>query len=265
MEVQPNARLLWSVTDKQTLWTSASRAVRTPSRFEENGRLRLSAFPTGPAPTDPAGLSTFVPNHNIASEILYAYELGYRLQPLSRLSLDVAAFYNSYEEVVSFTPQTPSLELTPAPPHLLVPLQTDNGLSGETYGVELSARWNVTDQWQLAASYTRLEMHLWPNLEGYSAPGENPKNQFQVRSYLALTEQLELNAAVYFVDGLPTQGIASYLRADLGLIWRPSPQWELGVWGQNLTEHRHQEFEIYKTTDHTYVPRSVLGKVTWRF
>src|SRR3546814_6028217 len=34
LELMPNARLAWRVTDSTMLWSAVSRAVRTPSRFD---------------------------------------------------------------------------------------------------------------------------------------------------------------------------------------------------------------------------------------
>jgi hypothetical protein len=49
------------------------------------------------------------------------------------------------------------------------------------------------------------------------------------------------------------------------VTWRPLKSLEIGIWGQNLADNRHAEFTNYKTTVLTEIPRSVLGKVTWRF
>src|SRR5688572_15258115 len=38
-EVQPNARLSWSITKRQTAWFAASRAISTPSRAEDDIRI----------------------------------------------------------------------------------------------------------------------------------------------------------------------------------------------------------------------------------
>lgn len=39
-EIQPNARLLWTPTEKTSVWTSVARAVRTPSRADHQVSLR---------------------------------------------------------------------------------------------------------------------------------------------------------------------------------------------------------------------------------
>ena len=43
-EVEPDARLLWTPTENQTIWASVSRAVRTPSRYETGARVNYSVF-----------------------------------------------------------------------------------------------------------------------------------------------------------------------------------------------------------------------------
>ena len=114
-------------------------------------------------------------------------------------------------------------------------------------------------------------MHISPNMTASSINNDSPQHQFQLRSYLNLPHNVELDGAVYYVDqvapvlGLSETHIPSYVRVDLGVTWHPTKSLEIGVWGQNLADDRHTEFANYKTSLITEIPRSVLGKVTWRF
>src|SRR6266404_2082662 len=45
-EIQPTARLLWTPSSRQTVWAAVTRAVRTPSRVEED--LQLTGLATKP-------------------------------------------------------------------------------------------------------------------------------------------------------------------------------------------------------------------------
>jgi outer membrane receptor protein involved in Fe transport len=80
-----------------------------------------------------------------------------------------------------------------------------------------------------------------------------------------------LNGAVYFVGrstapvSVGVDEIPSYVRADLGLVWRPRKWLELGIWGDNLLQRQHVEFSSEETGALTEIPRSVLAKVTFRF
>jgi len=122
----------------------------------------------------------------------------------------------------------------PAPtPHLVIPETAENDISGDSYGAELSAQWKPTDYWRLMASYTWLHMRLAP-FEVDAAAGDNPQNQFQIRSYLDLSRNVDFSTSLYYVDRLPDQMAPSYFRLDLGLNWRINKSWEVGIFGQNL-------------------------------
>lgn len=264
-EVQPGGRLLWTPTPTQSLWASVARAVRTPNRLETSARVNLAAFQP---PASPPVEIAVLPNPHSKSEELLAYELGYRIELTKRVAFDVACFYNVYDRIHDYATGAGQFEITPAPAHVLIPLEGGNRQEGETYGVELRAQWYVTDAWRLSAGYTWLHMRLRPN---EAAEQESPQHQFQLQSHLDLTKDLELNAAVYYVDQTEitlTQGTAAipaYVRLDVGLTWRPLESLELAVWGQNLLDPQHSEFPSYRTSFLTEIPRSVFGKITWRF
>jgi iron complex outermembrane receptor protein len=266
-EVQPSARLAWTPTEKQTVWAAVSRAVRTPADVELYIRQNRLAFDQGGSTL----LISVFGNPNFKSEELLAYELGYRIEPVKQLSLDATLFYNVYDRLAFYGVGLPRPEGSPPPPHSVLPLTTENAQSGQTYGGELLAEWRPTDNWKSVASYSLLQMHLSPNTANASINQISPQNQFQVRSYLDLPHNVELNGAVYYVDqiapvvGLGVTHIPSYFRVDLGVTWRPIKSLEIGVWGQNLADDRHAEFSSYKTSLITEMPRSVVGKVTWRF
>jgi iron complex outermembrane receptor protein len=69
-EFQPTTRLLWHFAEKQSVWAAVSRAVRTPSRTDEDMVLNL---------TVPNFQMVIQGNADLKSESLLAYELGYRL------------------------------------------------------------------------------------------------------------------------------------------------------------------------------------------
>ncbi len=85
VEPQPSVRLLWQLSDRQTLWTVWSWAVRTPSRSDRDIRLNLSGFP----------LVSFQGSPDYDTERMDAYEAGFRHQPPSTFGYDVTAFYGS--------------------------------------------------------------------------------------------------------------------------------------------------------------------------
>jgi iron complex outermembrane receptor protein len=256
-EVEPSVRLAWTPTTKQTLWAAVSRAVRTPSYLEQDIVQNRSFSP-------PVLVSVFG-NPNLKAEELTAYELGYRIQPAERLSFDAATFYYVYDRMMAPVQGTPYF-VPPTGP-LVVPLTFQNNTHADTYGGEISAEWRVTGNWKLAASYTVLHERLNPR----PTYNNDTQHQFQIRSYLDLPHHVGLDGAVYYVDrihpllGNPTIGIPAYVRVDLGVTWRPTKSLEIGIYGQNLAQNNHAEFTSYKTTVLTEIPRSVMGRITWRF
>jgi iron complex outermembrane receptor protein len=265
-EIQPSARLLWTPTEKQAVWAAVSRAVRTPSRAELSERVNFEVLPPS-STTPPILLSTFG-DSDLQSEELIAYELGYRIEIARRWSVDLSGFYNQYDQLILPVAGSPGFEANPLPPHLLIPSTEENAGGGYTYGTEVSARWQVTQDWNLVASYSWLSVHFdnnSPVLQG------SPEQQFQIRSTLNLPAHLELSGAAYYVDqiqapyGTGLLRIPSYVRLDLGVVWRPSQSLEIGLWGQNLVEDRHLEFTSFKTSLLTEVPRGILVRFTWHF
>jgi iron complex outermembrane receptor protein len=207
-------------------------------------------------------------NPNLDAEKLVAYEIGYRIEPIKRLSFDLTGFYNVYKDLIDYAANPAQFEANPGPPHLLLSSTEQNNLSGETYGGEFSALWKVTDDWRLTGSYSLLRMRLRPDP---SAEGDSPQQQFQIHSYLDLPGHLELNSALYYVDQISPQSgavrvpVPSYFRLDVGVVWHPAKSLEIGVWGQNLLDNQHAEFTSLQSTLRTDIPRGVVGRVTWRF
>lgn len=268
VEYEPGARLLWTPwTDSslrslssQTFWASVSRAVRTPSRAEETSAAQYpnSLFPTIPVINN--GTVDF------QSEMLWAYELGYRVQPFEKLSLDLAAYYNNYDDLRSIQVASGS------PPTTVL----GNEMYGHTYGTEISATWKVTDRWRLQPSYTYLHMDLQAHPAGLipdytqnlvaQIEGSNPQNQFSIRSSMDLPYGVTFDTALRYVDNLPYFQIASYFELDARVAWRINQHWDLAIVGQNLLHDQHAEFATTEVnTQTTEIPRSVFGTITWHF
>jgi iron complex outermembrane receptor protein len=76
-EYQPQIRAVWTPGKQHTLWAAFSRPVRTPTRLEANIFFRAAQMnPDPPPPT----LYVIAGDPNVKSEVLHAYEVGYRYQ-----------------------------------------------------------------------------------------------------------------------------------------------------------------------------------------
>ncbi len=266
-EVQPSLRLAWTPSARQTLWAAASRAVRTPDRTQQNLRANVQAFP---APDGTPVIVVVFGSANAKSEVLRAYEFGYRVQSSRKLSLDLATFYNTYHHLTSFEPGPPFFE-TATPPHLVVPIYYSNLLRGKTSGLEASVNFNVTNHWKLQGSYSFLRMRLQRDAASQDTvsegtAGDNPQHQFQLHSYFKLPRNFELDTALYHVSRLAGQPVPGYTRLDARLGWHVRENVELSLGLQNLLDKQHPEFDtIGVAVIPSQVRRSFYGKVTWRF
>ncbi len=254
-EVQPNARLLWNIDKKQSAWAAISRAVRTPSRLEEDLRLNT--------PIAPGTIISLLGNRDFKSEALIAYEIGYRVQPLEWLDLDIAAFYNSYEDLLSREQGTP-----PTPPPIVIPFTVGNKLDGDTYGVELGSTVKAGDGWTIRAAYTYLQdqFHLDPGSTDTTfktQDGTDPAHQVYLRSSMDLSRHLQLDASLRYITALRNQEVPSYVTADVRLAWEPTDHLELAIVGQNLLQRQHVEFGVGATRSE--IPRGGFATLTYRW
>jgi iron complex outermembrane receptor protein len=265
-EVQPSASLLWTPHARYALWASVARAVRTPARTENDIRFVSAAFPTE---SGVPGLATIEGNRSFGSEKLVAYEVGHRLRPVDTIFVDVAAFYDVYDDLSTLDPRATRVVADPVP-HVELPAQFTNGGHGHTYGVETAASWQAAPWWRLMLSSTFLRVHLEHDPSGGAAAvagpaeGDSPEHQLHVRSYLNLPGDFELDTAVYYVDRLSTQDVPSHVRFDARLGWHPTAAVELSLVAQDILEDHHLEFGRTRTAP-AEIERSIYGKVTLRF
>jgi len=272
-EVEPNARLLWTLSPNQSVWTAVSRAVRTPALTEEGLRLNSAVIPPGtpqnPYPF-PAVLAVFG-SHQFSSEDLLAYEFGYRMQATSNLSLDIATFYNSYSNLRSAEPGTPFPEGAPVPTDIVVPFVAANKMSGGTYGLELFADWKVIPNWRLSGSYSYLQMDIHKNSDSQDPTadipnGSSPRHQWYLRSSVDLPKHFDEDTTLRFVDHLSGLNLPGYYSLDAHLGWRPVRNLEFSIGGQNLLNNQHLEFlPDFVNTSPTVVKRSIFGSITVTF
>lgn len=237
-EWQPSVRLAWTPNEREAWWAALSRAVRVPSRLEAD--LVISGNNLG---------------DQVQPETVYAYELGYRQLAAHHVWWDLALFYNQYRDLVTIEPGT----------------QLRNNMRGDTYGLELGARWQARPTWRLDLAYTYLEMDLAVTdaSADVSRPANteksNPRNQVSLRSALDIAPELQFDAIVRAVDELPALDVPQYVTLDLGLSWFPKPDLELALVGRNLLDDHHPEQLVVADGSGTEVRRNYYAKLSWRF
>lgn len=266
--VQPNLRMSWKINDRNTLWGAISRALRSPSRSNSDIQINVAAFPGGPPAFTPTVIA-IQGNPDFESEELLAFEVGYRTQASHEVSVDVAVFYNDYDNLGTQEPVMPVPEFSPSP-HLLIAQTFDNNMEGKVYGVEMVSRWQVSNDWQLSVNYSRLEMKLRVDsssadlLTANEEEGRSPQNQVNLQSHLRISNRIELDVAINYVGKLKTDSIPAFTRVDLRLGWRPVDKLEIGFVAQNILDDHHPEANSPDVVA-TETPRSIFGTAVWRF
>ena len=268
-EIQPNARLFWAPHPKHKLWAAVSKAVRTPTRAEHDVRVITTVFPPTPSLPYPT-MVTVTGNSDYESEELIAYELGYRILPAKSLSIDLTLFYNDYHKLRS----TELAQYIIKGVYIEQPLVFDNELKGETYGAELATAWQATDWWRLDMAYSYLEIAMdTNNAQDKIQNSDGPQHQISLRSAMNLTQDLDLDIWLRYVDDVKAIhatrmaliDIKDYLTLDVRMAWRLHKNVEISVAGQNLLDDKHPEYVQESFTMPTEIERSIYAKITWRF
>ncbi len=236
-EVQPSARLALTPNKKHTIWSSVSRAVRIPSRFDSDITVTPVKF---------------------RSEKVIAYELGYRTRPVDQLLLSFSTFYNKYNDLRSLDSTS----------NTQFPIILANSQAAESWGLEFSATFQVNGAWRLRGGYTHFEKHIYPVSTkvlpvSVAFEGVDSKNQFMLQSILDLPGTIQLDLVSRYIDALPAiaaniPGVPAYFTFDIRLARQLNP-FEISLVGQNLLEDEHAE------TGSSKIPRSFYGKLTWQF
>ena len=262
-QCQPQLRAVWTIRQSHSLWGSFSRAVRDPSHAEINLDTVAGFVVT------PAGVVTLraFGNPDLQSENVKAYELGYRFQPRATFSLDLATYYNSYNNLIVFVPAAIQ------PPLEIVTIATNGTAAGDdtaqTHGAEFSANWKPLPRWMISPTFTETRGSA-------NAISAVPKHLFGVQSRIDATRTIYLDAGLYHDNALaasagpivgspPTPGVPTFNRIDVGMSWHPKSEWTLGVWGRNLQSNQHLEFvKDFFGGAPAEIPRSVSFKLMWQ-
>ena len=278
-EYQPSARVLWTPTPRHSFWAAATRAVRTPSRLDQDVLFYIfdtfyTPPPSGSGPP-PAPIPVFFQiqgDPKLKAEQLIGYEAGYRTQVNKNLFVDFTAFYNNYDDLQAYGPAT--ITETGTPPAIFFVLPYANVVKGHTVGTEIAPDWKITHWWQVRGSYSYLHMSL-RDKQGFTDVGNllstylgsSPSSMVSFQSLFNLPMHFELDETYRFTSSLPAVAVGSYSTADARLGWHSEvgdgQNLELSVIGQNLLEPYHVEFGGVDPPPAVGVKRSVYGKITW--
>jgi iron complex outermembrane receptor protein len=242
-EVLPSIRIGWKLDDTQLLWGSLSRAVRAPARYDRDVR-----FPGTPP-------FFVVGGPNFESEVANVAELGFRAQPVSQLSYSITAFLHRWDKVRSGTG---------------LPVQIENKIEGDIYGVEAWAEYRPFAFWEVSAGVNAVTEHLRLKRGSTDPVGvdndtlrNDPDYVWSARSRFDLGRYTRFDLQWRRVAALPAPVVPAYSELDARLAWLPSETLEISLVGRNLLHDSHPEFgNIVSRSEYV---RSLYGQVRWQF
>ncbi|PJG46321.1 TonB-dependent receptor [Sphingobium sp. LB126] len=220
----PSVRLSWKPDATTLIWGAISRAVRSPTPFDEDAVESIGQTVILTA------LSSF------RSEKLTAYELGTRLIVSPGASLSVSGFYNVYDDLRT---------VEPAPGGFL-PLRWGNGIKGDSYGLDAWADIRLANWWRLKPGYSLLVQKFRFKdgavpLLGLSQVGNDPKHRATLRSSMDIRPQVKVDFDLRYVSALPDPHVPAYVELGARLGWQFDDRAELSVSGFNLLHRQHRE------------------------
>jgi iron complex outermembrane recepter protein len=276
-EVQPSARMAWTPSQRQALWVAAARAVRTSSRADSDVFLKQQALPPNSlGPGSPLAVLAVVGNPMLGAEELLAYELGYRLRPNDALSLDLALYFNDYEQLRGGAPLLPIPSTEPGPPHLIIPYSALNNMGAHNRGFEAVAEWRDLDErWRWRAIYSYLDMHIELGkglpIEAKNLKNETPQHQLSLWHSHNLRRGIAFDSIVRYVSALTFEHpdrrykIDAYIELDTRLAWQVSNSVEIAAVGRNLFGGHPPEFRaLFVQNAFTDTPRSAYLMLSYR-
>jgi iron complex outermembrane recepter protein len=283
-DYQPSVRLLWMPTPHQSFWAAVTRAVRTPSRLDQDVVFDIfdefytpPPSGTGPPPSPIPVYFQIEGDPNLKAEQLIGYEAGYRTEINSNLYVDFTTFYNNYSDLQGYGPiglSEPELG-NPPTPYIFFLLPYANVIEGHTIGTEIAPNWRITHWWQVRGSYSFLHMSL-RDKAGFtdtgsllsSYLGSSPSSLVDFQSLFNLPKHFELDETYRYTSALPAASVGSYSTADVRLGWHvefgESEGLDFSVVGQNLLQPYHLEFGGVDPPPTVGIKRTIYGKITWR-
>lgn len=271
-EGQPSAHIIWAPENNHRIWAGVSRAVRTPSRADQNFKYLswiMPAFTNQNFSPFPIAFN-YQSNPNFQSETVLTYELGYRSSFRKSLSLDITGFYSQYKNLFSLV--RPAPELSPSYTYLNQNILVTNKAHSHSYGIEVASVWQMLDwwRWDITHSWFHNQYAYSPDYvsAGYAA---SPNHHSSLRGLINVTDNIDFdiwwryNGKSMANTSFGSLSIPSYFSLDLRSAWRPMRNLELSVTGQNLLQSQHLEYVSESIYIPTAIVRGVYGKISLTF
>jgi iron complex outermembrane receptor protein len=261
-KVLPNVRVLWTPQETQTFWASAGKALRTPSRTDNNGVFRRMLPPEAILEGGNMPLPGFVEvTGQMQSEEMWAYEAGWKQRLSPGLTVDASVFLNRYTNLRSGTldmskVRCQPLDISPleclmAPAtgqYLTLPVVFAEGFEAQTHGLEVWTDWQASRQHRVRASASYLKVKFKTQgrtIYSFDTEKGSPAWTSSLRWSYTPSSRQEWDLSLRNVGSLTSvldQYVPGYSALDLQWSWRSSPKVQWSVSGRNLFTSRRLEY-----------------------
>ncbi|HAU59780.1 MAG TPA: hypothetical protein DCW45_05365, partial [Opitutae bacterium] len=233
--IQPGVRSSWNPNGSNVFWLGYSKAHRQPSLRERYTVLNPGRiwYPSGATPLNPTfgvwANKPFAGGESLDREEIDSYEMGWRNRPNENFLLELSSYYYDSKDAVLAATSLTSVNAYEAK-------------DAKSYGGELSIDWEVSKFWRLRGGYSLARGEV----EGVRE-FDFPEQTASLRSLFKFSDNLSFTQSLFYADEtqIPSDynpiTIPSHLRLDLGLVWRPRQDWEIGLFGRDLLEPYHLE------------------------
>ena len=265
LEVMPEARLSWQPRESTLIWASVARAVRTPTRTEDDATTTIASQDSGFGGLPLLSVST--PGSSRA-EVLLAYELGVRARVIEDVVADASLYYFDYSRLYELVPGSVEDRTMTPQPSFVLPLVQSTTAEASAYGAEAHVAWQVRPWWRLSTGYAFYEADI-ERTPGSVSPGgfgTTPRHFGLVRSSFDIGEQWDVDVlGIYNSEIRGAPGVDAFGRVDVRLAWHPDANNQFSIVGQNLVHDRHTEATQGFLTLVSEVERSFYVEFSTRF
>ncbi|MGF1452681.1 MAG: TonB-dependent receptor plug domain-containing protein [Opitutales bacterium] len=253
-------RLRYLPSQRQTFWSSVSRAVRTPSLAETNHLARL--------PDDLTGLQAVYvqPDDELNSPESLSFQAGARRLLTDKLLAETSGFYTRYEDLINAEFRGVGTN----PDRLIT--QWANNRDGATYGVEVALDYRPHAQWRLRGNLSWMRHDLESvEMNGVTTVTERNDDRLFANVILDVVPHERLTTSVVgrYVSDIQTNNnfdFPAYFEIDTSLRWQATDHLRLSLIGRNLLDPERPEYRlIYTQFQPTVVERSFFLQATVEF
>ncbi|RTZ18339.1 TonB-dependent receptor [Vibrio aquaticus] len=257
IELSPQARALYSLTNAHTLWAGIGRSAIAPSYMDTNSSYIANGIycPQGSdCNANPNDYEYFFsltePSQAEEVESVVTYELGHRYAS-AHVELDSTIFFSQYshisgQEFVSWHPDYSQIDL----------YQRTYDYEVDSFGVEIAAHWRLADTFTLygAYSYVHLDQEWAPSHSGSSNGNDQDyydidgQHLASIQSLWSVTDAIEFDFVVkgQAIDYGNSWQLDNFFAVDARLGWQTSenaPLVELLI--KNIGETKGYYEDIY--------------------